>query len=134
FVFGFDTALNQSWVTYFSNYFEQFLNAKVYGDTIYAAGHFNVSVNRNLTFDTISHTGSASPSQEGGVFLFDAVSGGLLGLYPSKSPDHAANVNSASVGVSSNYFGIGGAFSQRMTFSGSTNYVEAVDNCSTCNN
>ena len=86
----------------------------------------------NIFFDTITHTGSSGAFQESGIFLFD-IYGSLLGLYPSKSlNNHNAVVGAAYADNIS--FGIGGSFNYEMTFSGGTDYIEAVDRCNSCVN
>jgi hypothetical protein len=132
FVFAFDTSLNLVSTFYGTNYFDQFRDANLFGDTLAVAGHFDLFNSRTVLFDTISHQGSANATQEGAVFLFD-VSGTLLGLFPSKSlGSHKSTIGSAY--IDQNSVGIGGSFNHKLTYSGGSSYIEAVDNCSSCTN
>ena len=126
---GFDTSLNHLWSFETANYFDQFRGAKLFGDTLIASGHFNVSVNSNLQFDTISHTGTPNVSQEMGLFAFDANNGRLLSMLPSRSNGFSAEVIAGGAAASTDFMAVGGLFGDEMTFSGSSNYMQAADNC-----
>ncbi len=133
FVFAFDSSLNHISSFYGTNTFDQFLDAKVYGDTLIAAGHFNLSVNNTVNFDTITYTGGSNSHQAVAIFLFDAVSNRLLGFYPSKAFGNLSAYAESSF-IDPLSFGIGGEFNHSMTFENGTAPIVAVDNCSSCTN
>ena len=129
---SFDSNLNHVHTFRTENNFDQFLSSKVIGDTVLVTGHFNVSTNTSVAFDTINYGGNPNASQEGGMFIFNSV-GTLLGLYTAKSVGmHKQTITEAY--IDGNSFGIAGAFTGEMSYSGTTNYIEAVDNCASCTN
>ncbi|MBL4710532.1 MAG: T9SS type A sorting domain-containing protein, partial [Flavobacteriales bacterium] len=134
FVFAFDTALHHVNSFYSNNSFDQFHDAKIMGDTLVVAGDFDVFNNNTVNFDTVSYTANSNEGQVGGIFLFDTQTNRLIGLYPSSSLGFTPTVNATSAYMDNTSFGIGGIFDEKMTFTGSTNYIEAVDNCASCIN
>ncbi|MFT6167834.1 MAG: hypothetical protein ACJASF_002541, partial [Vicingaceae bacterium] len=131
----FDTSYNYTNTIYGSSSIDQFPDASLYGDTLLVAGHFSLFQNKTVRFDTVTYTGSTNEGQAGGIFIFDATSNRLLGLYPSKSiGTPITRVDMSAAYVDQNSFGVAGIFDYKMTFTGSSNYIEAVDNCINCRN
>lgn len=133
-LFCFDTAMNYLWSFKSANHFDQFFNNKITSDSIIVSGHFDISNNRTVTFDSISYTGTSFINQAAGIFTFDAKDGKLLSLLPSKSRGFAIRVYTQGVAVNSNFLAIGGLFRGDLTFSGTSSYITAVDNCNNCTN
>lgn len=132
FSFSFDSTLVNTSNFYGTNAYDQFRGSAAIGDTLVTAGHYNLFHTNVINFDTITINGSSNAFQEGALFIFDE-SGKLLGIKPSTSiGNHTSTI--ASAFIDKNYMGIGGSFNQKMTYSGTTNYIEAVDNCGSCTN
>lgn len=128
----FDTSYRYINSIYGSNRLDQFMDARLFGDTVAAAGHYIPNSNAQVRFDTINHTASPRAFQESGIFLFN-IDGKLLGLYPSKSiGSHTATV--AAAYIDGNSVGIGGSFNHELTYSGGSSYIQAVDRCASCIN
>ena len=117
---------------YGSNRLDQFMDARLFGDTVAAAGHYIPNSNAQVRFDTINHTASPSAFQESGICLFN-IDGKLLGLYPSKSLGNQTATVAAAY-IDGNSVGIGGSFNQKLTYSGGSSYVEAASKCTNCTN
>jgi hypothetical protein len=98
------------------------------------AGQFGVFNKKTVIFDTISYTASSNENKVGGIFLFESNSNRLIGLYPSKSIGFSPTIAAVASYVDNQSFGIGGAFSKQMTFSGTSNYIEALDRFVNCTN
>ncbi len=133
-VFKFDTSLNYIGSFYSNNIFDQFLDAKLLGDTLIAAGHFNLSANNTVNFDTLIYTGGTNEHQAVGVFIFDATTNRLLGLYPSKSTASRPSATSGAAYIDNQSFGIGGSFEANLSLSSSVSPLTTVSNCSSCIN
>lgn len=135
-VLAFDTNLNYRSNFTSTNNFDQFFDADLIGDTLVVAGLFNLSsaTNNTVTFDTINHTGWSNESQAGGIFLFDANTTRLLGFFPSRSIGNNTTVSVSSAYAEKNGFAIGGSFRGQTTFSGTSNYIEAINRCTNCIN
>jgi hypothetical protein len=131
---SFDTNLNYVNTFRTGNYFDQFQDSKVQGDTLVVTGHFDLVRNSTVNFDTISYTGNSNESQAGGIFLFKANTNKLIGFYPSKSIGFGSRVDITSAHIDQHSFGVGGIFDNQMTFSGTSNYIAAVSKCTNCNN
>lgn len=130
----FDTSMNKLWHFYSSNAFDQFQDSKIIGDSLIVSGHFDLAVSNTVQFDTITYTGSSNNNQAGGLFVFDINTGKLLALKPSRSQGFATRVRVGGVAASKDFLAIGGLFPGRITFSNTTNYLQAVDNCISCTN
>ncbi len=134
FVFAFDSTLIHLSSFYSTNHFDQFWDAKLLGDTIVTAGLFDLFINSTVTYDTITYTGGSNEGQAVGVFMFDATTNRLLGLYPSKATGHLPSATSGAAYLDHLSFGIGGTFEHSMSFSTSATPIVAVDHCSGCTN
>ncbi len=113
----FDSSLNYIRTFRGNNNFDQFRGAALFGDTLVAAGNFNIYDRLTLTFDTISHTGKKGEFNAGGIFVFSATNGKLLGLYPTKSRGNFTDLRVSSVGINQDFMAAGGVFDQEMTLS-----------------
>ena len=134
FVAFFDTSYSYTNSIYGSSSIDQFPDASLHGDTLLVAGHFSIFQNKTVSFDTVTYTGSLNEGQAGGIFVFDVFSNRLLGLYPSKSLGFLTRVDMTAAHINKNTFGAAGIFDYKMTFTGTSNYLEAVDNCVSCQN
>jgi hypothetical protein len=134
FVFAFDTAYQHVHSFIGTNTVDQFINAQLLGDTLAVGGQFINWSNNPLTFDTITYSASANEHQVGGLFLFDALTHQLLGLYPSSSSGSNSTVNVAAASISQHSFGIGGSFIHSMSFAPGATPIVAVSNCTNCTN
>jgi len=130
----FDTNTNYQWSFNSSNYFDQFLDLDISGDSILVSGHFDLFASDTVNYDTISYISSPNNNQAASIFIFDINTGGILGMQPSRSRGFGTSVNAGGIAVSNQFMAIGGLFPGELTFSGTSNYITAIDNCTNCTN
>jgi len=128
---GFDTALNHQYSFTTNHYIDYFRGAALKGDSLLLACTFNSASLGSSTFifDTISYTSAANENGIAGLFVFEASSGKLKGMYPSHARSGPiTKVFGSSVTISDQVMAVAGEFDHEITYSGGNNYVKAVSN------
>lgn len=128
-VLAIDSSGNYKWSFISQNSYDPFSDGIINGDTVFVATQVTLFVNDTIRFGNERYISNGQASQESVLLLVNANSGSVLGLKHNSAGNRSS---SSSYGIAANqdFMAISGKFNRKMTFSGTTDYLESVNKSS----
>lgn len=128
-VLAIDSNANFKWSFVSQNIYDPITNGTVVGDTIIVSTDINSSQTDTVFFGNQKYKTSTRTSQESALLFLDANNGSVMGLRHNSGWNNMTSVTSG-VAANKDFMAIGGNFRGKMSFSGTTNYMESVSKSS----
>lgn len=128
-VLAIDSNAHYKWSFVSNNSYDPITSGKVLGDTIFTSINVTSFQVDTVSFGSHKYKTNNKTFQESVLLMLNSNNGNVIGLKHNSSTQSQYSV-SYSVAANKDFMAIGGKFDKKMTFSGTTNYMESVSKSS----
>ncbi|MBR9832836.1 T9SS type A sorting domain-containing protein [bacterium] len=126
-VIAFDSTGAYKWSFKTENSAEVMYNGMVIGDTIIVASDITSLNVDTVRYGQLAYKTGTNTFREGVLIQLDATNGQVIGLQHNDGDFFSRTTDNYSVHANKDFMAIGGKFSNKMTYSGTTDYMESVN-------
>ncbi|NBG67180.1 T9SS type A sorting domain-containing protein [Acidiluteibacter ferrifornacis] len=128
-VLAIDSNAHYKWSFVSNNSYDPITSGKVLGDTIFTSINVTSFQVDTVSFGSHKYKTNTKTTQESVLLMLNSNNGNVIGLKHNSGTQSQYSV-SYSVAANKDFMAIGGKFDKKMTFSGTTNYMESVSKSS----